>query len=151
MQQPILTPQQLEAYNRGEAVTIQKVKEVKRKGNEIDADYTFYDYIDVEWLWNNYFSFSTKEELQKQMQYIEAVSYIRTYIANNFGEWKPDWSDSEQRKWHPYYNYISKKWESNWIIAPHTSPHPYLKTEEMCEQLIKDCEPQLNIPRDFFN
>lgn len=162
MQQPILTPQQLEAYNRGEAVTIQKVKEVKRAFPyesglvttfQITRDGGSVKIIGADsWSWNNYLAFYTKEELQKEMQYIEARSYIRAYIANNFGEWKPDWSNEDQLKWYPYYDYINNKWDTiDDAQSNSPQPYPFLQTKYQCCQLIRDCEPQLNILRDFFN
>lgn len=167
MQQPILTPEQLEAYNRGEAITIQKPKKVKRvEPNENDGYITLFDgvrnnmcnrywvngFVGDKYLWQNYLAFSTKEELEKQMQYIEAMSYIRTYIANNFGEWKPNWRDDDERKWVPVYNASREIWIS--LSEEHLNrpqPYPYLQTKEMCNQFHKDCEPQLNILRDFWN
>lgn len=157
MQQPILTPQQLEAYNRGEAVTIQKIKEVKRPIPDGAKTYhTVFgwnkDFVGNLWLWNNYLAFSTKEELQKEMQYIEARSYIRTYIANNFGEWKPDWSDEDTAKIYPIYDEQDKVWVLVETWCEHIpQPYPFLQTYEQGKQFLRDCEPQLNILRDFWN
>ena len=162
MQQPILTPQQLEAYNRGEVVTIQKVKEVKRVMPQPQKKVFFCEYNglvsfawfgeSINWSWQNYLAFYTQEELQKQMQYIEAVSYIRTYIANNFGEWKPNWYDHYEEKWSVQYNHSNEKWriEPNQYMQ-HVHPYPQLRKPEQAEQFLADCEPQLNILRDFFN
>ena len=91
--------------------------------------------------------FSTKEEAEEEIKYRKALTTIKHYILDNFGEWKPDWEDEGQSKYFIYYDHTDKRFDYNgsYFFQEIMPSFLYLQSDGQCEQLIKDCETELKI------
>lgn len=107
------------------------------------------NYIDKQRL-SNHNVYLTEEACNKQIAKNNALNKIKTYILDNFGEWEPDWSDTEQQKWYIYYDYLNKRFYAigTWF-GKSICLIPYLKSLEQASQLIKDCEKELKTLFEF--
>lgn len=106
----------------------------------------FQDGYDLERLKNhNVYLTEAEAECDKQIAKNQALNEIKDYILDNFGEWKPDWNNDENKSY-PAYSHSNNKWYTYWETkTQRISALPYLETEEQCNQLIKDCKKQLDI------
>lgn len=82
--------------------------------------------------------------IEKHMSKIEAINdLIRLAEAwNTFDEFKPDWTNPGQYKWHPMFVFNDGKFEFSlasfvrWMLDPHVSSFSF-KTKERAEQFGK--------------
>lgn len=97
-------------------------------------------------LLNNHNVYLNESDCDKQIAKNEALNKIKTYIKDNFGEWKPNWNDISEDKITIYFNNESRCWSynTNWSNKTLTLL-PHLKSQEQAKQLIKDCEEELNV------
>ena len=94
----------------------------------------------------NHNVYLTEAECDKQIAKNKALNKIKTYIKDNFEEFVPDWEDEMEYKYNLYYDYVVKEWyiyDNRYCRKLHLLP--YLKSIEQAEQVIKDCEKELDI------
>jgi len=108
---------------------------------------SFWD--DEKWsirLLKNHNVYLKEADCDKQIAKNEALNKIKTYIKDNFEEFVPNWDDNDEGKYSLLYGCKEKKWSTydNYSYRELTLL-PFLKSEEQAEQLIKDCEKELNI------
>lgn len=95
---------------------------------------------------NNHNIYLNQDDCDKQIAKNEALNKIKTYIKDNFGEWTPDWNTEEEKKFFIYYSYDSKQWRFDVRMTSNALYLlPVLKSQSQAEQLINDCEKELNI------
>jgi len=93
--------------------------------------------------------FETEEEAQKEQKIRQALADVTQYCyENDLVLVDIDWSDEAPGKYTIYYDNDEdeKKFQSEvheWCIE--LNQLPYLKSEEACEQAIKNCEADLKI------
>ena len=112
---------------------------------------------DISYIWQNSLGdkrrlasgniFLTPTEYEKELEYRKALTTIKHYILDNFGEWKPDWEDEGQRKYFIYYDHKHKQLGYNWsyFFQEIMPSFLYLQSDGQCEQLIEACETELKI------
>lgn len=106
------------------------------------------EYDNFRHLIGNYFK--TKEQVESYKQFLQAVGEIKQYIAENFGEFRPDWGEANQRKYYLYCNHESLKWESNfgWTNSV-INIIPLVESDTTAQAIIYNCHKQLSIIREF--
>ena len=93
--------------------------------------------------------YKTNEEAEKQRTKDEAIVRVKNYIKDNFGydpeDWA-DWGDCNVDKYIIYYDYVESEidFDFNSMFKPN-SFIGYIKTEDECEILIKNCEEDLEL------
>ena len=89
--------------------------------------------------------FRTREQAEQEVAKRKAIQSVKIYIAENF-PFEPDWENEPQEKWTVYYRFDRKRFDTECNeTAKGYSPFGYLKSDEDCEQLIKDMEAELKI------
>ena len=86
------------------------------------------------------------EDCDKQIAKNEALNKIKTFIKDNFDTFVPDWEVEDENKYSIYYDYEDEEWDycSNGNFRE-LFLLPFLKSDEQAEQVIKDCEKELDI------
>lgn len=100
------------------------------------------------WETGNYYE--TEEEAERiglaKQEEDKAIQRVKDYILENFGEWTPDWRDSNQLKFSFYFDHYKGRvgYYGNFEHQNY-SPFGYLETGKQAEQVIKDCKEDLEI------
>ena len=89
--------------------------------------------------------FRTKEEAEQKDKRDRAIQTVKTYIAEHFDIFTPNWENANQKKYIIYWDSSSARYTptSHWVKF--YSPFGYLATRENTEQLIKDCDKELKL------
>lgn len=104
------------------------------------------EYDNFRHLVGNYFQ--TKEQAESYKQFLQAVGEIKQYIVENGMEFKPDWKNDEQFKCYVYHG--GDEWERGSATTCHQpSIIPYLAEQSHAQAIIRDCNKQLEIIREF--
>jgi hypothetical protein len=83
--------------------------------------------------------FDTKEEVNQFLKEQTLIKKIKCWAKEQQGDWKPDWSDTSQRKHYIEIDHFSKKtkydyyWEHNQL-----SKLPYFKSKEIAQACIDE-------------
>ena len=93
--------------------------------------------------------YTTKEEAELQADKLKAIVRVKNYIKDNFGydpeDWA-DWGDGNIEKYSIIYNYyrdgLTSDCQHNYKINSFIG---YIKTEDECEILIKNCKEDLEL------
>jgi len=79
-----------------------------------------------------------------------ALQRIKDYVAENFEAFEPDWENEDQNKSWPEYDYEDTRWVWCQTHARKPLGVPFFLTNtEHVDQLIRDCEEDLNTVRDL--
>lgn len=105
--------------------------------------------------------YKTKEEAEKAREILLATQRLKVEIARLNEGWKPNWEDKDERKYYLVYDWLGEevdakyypeydlsKEELSWNFCRHYKSIDdsfYLKSEKLCEQLIKTHESDLKI------
>lgn len=75
-----------------------------------------------------------------------ALQKIKDYIAENFGEFVPDWREIDQLKYYLDYRYYNTaQWATEYVVSHHPISIPFYFAEKShAEECIRDCEEELN-------
>lgn len=94
--------------------------------------------------------FCTEEEAQAHLTYLQALGKVRLAILEANEGWVPDWSNTDNEKYFIYYsNYttgLKKGLKVSWDAGSYSNYSlPYIKSQEIAEQIIKDYKEELEI------
>jgi hypothetical protein len=96
--------------------------------------------------WNIGLGFFTEQEAIDALEEMKAIQSIKDYIKENDMEFEPDFKDINSRKY--FISYDGKERIFNYnhnYTFDNGNKLPYLKSQEDCEKVIKDCEKWLKI------
>lgn len=83
--------------------------------------------------------FDSKEEAEQFKREQTLIKKVKCWAKEQQGDWKPDWSDTSQRKYYIEIDHFSKKtkyyyyWEHNQL-----SKLPYFKSQEIAEACVDE-------------
>lgn len=105
----------------------------------------WYDCDDVNistWL-----AFKTKEEAEKQLKFMQAITRCKRYLVeNDMLLSDDDVMDISVAKNSVYYLVHNQSFHSSsWKVCQDYSPYGYINSEENAEKFIKDCEEDLKL------
>jgi len=98
--------------------------------------------------------YATEELAEKQVEKLKAIVRIKTYIKDNFGydpeDWADwaDWKDGEEIKHYIIYEYGKVEMGLSYSYYSNAKPHShigYIKTDDECKILIKNCKKDLEL------
>ena len=91
-------------------------------------------------------AFKTRPEAEAKLAEMQAITKVRKFIFEEGLEFEPDYRDFEQRKYNIYYYFEEERFDSLYNnTCPEYSPFGYLKSEEDCEKVIKNCKDELDV------
>lgn len=142
------------------------IKERENKGKlwkpEKHEQYYFLDTVNHECsdVWFNHISdlfrfnsdncFKTVAEAKEKGEYNDAVIAVNMKIRELNDGWTPDWSDGQEIKCSIFYNNNNQKWTYN--LNYYINVYSYfdsIKSEELAEQVIKECAKELEIIKNY--
>ena len=108
-----------------------------------------YEFDEINKKRGNYYR--TYEDAQKSLEKPEAIEKVKDYIKDNFGydpeKWAEyEWGSNKINKYILGYDYTNDSLNKYIYFTSKTySPIGYLKTEEDCNELIKEMKEELEI------
>lgn len=88
--------------------------------------------------------FQTQEQVQKYLEYLNAMASVKEYIVENDMEFQPDWNNIKQEKYYVAFDCEEKELYFSYYSRIRTSEQlPNLSCIKHCKQLIKDKEKDL--------
>lgn len=137
-------------------LVVDRLKEWKRWKPEVGECYFFVDsdgfietsyfkdhFVDL-YRYNTRNCFRTKEEAEAKGD----ADLLKAKILDRVDElnegWEADWEDLNQRKYYPYYDEMSKKWNSGKVRWTYEHPF-YLKSSQACQTLIDEFGDDLKV------
>ena len=83
--------------------------------------------------------FNTKEEAEQFLKEQTLIKKIKCWAKEQQGDWKPDWSDINQRKYYVNIDRFNKEtfWDWHWEYDK-LSKLPYFKSKEIAEACIDE-------------
>ena len=95
--------------------------------------------------------FKTKEEAEKVKAERIAITTIKNYARQQWGEFKPDWKESGQYKYVVYYSHDCDKFYANYDIrSQYFSPIGHFREKAHAEEIIKKFPEELEVIRKFY-
>lgn len=91
------------------------------------------------------FCYPTEAEVIKARDKMLALYRIKEYCNEQWGEFIPDWSDGEQKKYHIRYNNIYNKYDIDYAFTTQYSNTSYLSKLEHCEEIKEKFKDDLDI------
>lgn len=83
--------------------------------------------------------FDTKEEAKQFIREQTLIKKIKCWAKEQQGDWKPDWSDKNQRKYSVDVDHFNKETICDWYWGHDKLPKlPYFKTEEIAQACIDE-------------
>lgn len=83
--------------------------------------------------------FNTKEEAEQFLKEQTLIKKIKCYTKEQQGDWEPDWSDGDEKKFYIYYDGQNKILRIHtWSVSSILSTLPTLKTIEIAQACIDE-------------
>ena len=96
---------------------------------------------------NAYKSYKEAEEAYNKAAALEKV---KRRIIELQGDWKPDWSDSIERKVYIHYDYKTKYFRNSvWKSVKYPSIIPYIKSVQIADLIIYEMKDELKVIFDI--
>jgi hypothetical protein len=91
-------------------------------------------------------AFRTEKEANQWYQRQKLIHEINEFIRAKQGDWKPDWSDSNQEKWFLSFDHYFKLWKQA-VVATSHRPYIilYIRTEEIAQEVINHFNEKLDL------
>lgn len=94
---------------------------------------------DIKHLYDIGLLFNTEEEAEQFKRERALIKKIKCWAKEQQGDWKPDWSNTNQRRYYFQIDRSSKKTNCDWYWGhDKLSKLPYFKTEEIAEACIDE-------------
>jgi len=90
--------------------------------------------------------YRTKEEALQADRLRIAETAVNKYIIQNFGEFKPDWSNHEQEKWFIRYDYSIKEYDAFFSKTDQfiSKILPLISLQQV-KKVLRDCKEHLDV------
>lgn len=94
--------------------------------------------------------YKTEKETQNAYNKAVAVEKVKRRIIELQGDWKPDWTDDDERKYYILYHHTNKNFiPVCWFTTQSDSLIPYIKSEQIALTIIKEMENELKVIFDI--
>lgn len=95
-------------------------------------------------------AYRTEKEAEKAYNKAVAVEKIKRRILELQGNWKPDWSEDNEKKYYIHYDHYERKFiHSHWFKGQQYTPIPYMKHKDIAELIISELEDELKLIFDI--
>lgn len=103
-----------------------------------ECNFDIYDGDDKR-LYNIGLYFDTKKEAEQFLKEQTLIKKIKCWAKEQQGDWKPDWSDTSQRKYYIEIDHFSKETKYDWYWDhDQLSKLPYFKSQEIAQACIDE-------------
>ena len=95
-------------------------------------------------------AYKSEEEAYKAYNKAVALEKVKRRIVELQGDWKPDWSDSIERKVYIHYDYKTKYFRNSvWKSVKYLSIIPYIKSVQIADLIIYEMKDELKVIFDI--
>ena len=95
-------------------------------------------------------TYKTREEAVKAYNKAVALEKIKRRLLELQGDWKPDWTDDDERKFYILYHHTNKSFRSmDWTISQYNTLIPYIKSEKIAGLIIYEMKDELKLIFDI--
>ena len=95
-------------------------------------------------------TYKTYEEAKKAYNKTVALEKVKRRIKELQGDWEPDWSDDDERKFYIIYHYTNRSFRSvDWNITQYSTLIPYMENEQIAVTIINEMEDELKLIFDI--
>ena len=94
--------------------------------------------------------YKTEKETQNAYNKAVAVEKVKRRIIELQGDWKPDWTDNDERKFYILYHHTNKSFRSvDWVISHYNTSIHYMKDLKIAKTIIEEMEDELKLIFDI--
>ena len=94
--------------------------------------------------------FKSKEEADNAYNKAVAVEKVKRRIIELQGDWKPDWTDNDERKFYILYHHTNKSFRSvDWVTTQYNTSIHYMKDLKIAKTIIEEMEDELKLIFDI--
>ena len=95
-------------------------------------------------------AYKTEKEAYEAYKKAVALEKVKRRIVELQGDWKPDWSDSIERKVYIHYDYKTKYFRNSvWKSVKYLSIIPYIKSVQIADLIIYEMKDELKVIFDI--
>ena len=95
-------------------------------------------------------AYKTEKEAYEAYKKAVALEKVKRRIVELQGDWKPDWSNSIERKVYIHYDYKTKYFRNSvWKSVKYLSIIPYIKSVQIADLIIYEMKDELKVIFDI--